>query len=399
VALISLSETWRVSSGSWSSLGCRSIAVLGAWSRLTVVRHLVRVRILLVVGLAGAQAVLDRNAVILDYGYFAPAGRLLLSSRALDAFTDPAVQTGPLEIGLFGAGDLISPGGDHLALAVVVEAGLALAFMLLLKWFAPGRAGLQLLGGLAVLALGLPSTALTDGHPAQLAVPMMWLGSGLLAARRRPVAAGLLLGGSAGWETWGLLGLPVLLLGDGWRAHLRAGAAAVLSAGALFGPFVLAGRFHSGDYTWAVSTGSLPSLVLAPGASFGWPLRLAQAAIAVGAGLLVLRRFRGEPAMATWVTPLAVVATRLMLDPIDTGYYWVAPQVLAVVGLVAVLVHRGGIRLSAVAYLPVLASLLPGPALAAGMMGLLNLGRRGAAINVPPAPPAVPAGKSQVQSP
>jgi hypothetical protein len=355
-------------------LGRRLVTTAAAWTELGLVRQLVRFRVVVVLGLACAQAVLDRSAVILDYGYFAAAGRVLLSSEALHAFADPAVQSGPFQIGLFGASDLMSSMTDHLYLALVVEGALALAVMLMLRWMVPGRAGLQLLGGLAVLGMALPSTALTDGHPAQLVIPLMWLCSATLAWRRHPAAAGLLLGLSAGWEVWGLLGVPVLLLGAGWRSHATAATTAALVVAAVFAPFLLAGHFHSGDFTWTVHAGSVPSLVMAPGTAFGWPLRVVQALAAVIAGTLVVLSRRDDPAMAVWSAPLVIIATRLTLEPLATGYYWLAPQLLGVVGLVVVLAHRRRTHLAVAACLPLFAGVLPDAATAAVTAGLLLVG-------------------------
>jgi hypothetical protein len=86
------------------------------------------------------------------------------------------------------------------------------------------------------------------------------------------------------------------------------------------------------SYTWNVSRASVLALFVAPGTHVGWALRLAQGAAALGAGLAVARLARGS-AHAVWLVPLAIVAARLALDPLDNGYYFVGIVGPALVGL------------------------------------------------------------------
>jgi len=58
---------------------------------------------------------------------------------------------------------------------------------------------------------------------------------------------------------------------------------------------------------------------------------LAQAAIAVGAGVAVVRVLRHSPHVL-WAAPLATVVARLLLDPLLLPYYLAAPKGLILVG-------------------------------------------------------------------
>jgi len=118
------------------------------------------------------------------------------------------------------------------------------------------------------------------------------------------VRAGALVGLSAGFELWGMLGAVVFVLAP----RARAAAAGLVTqssvAFALFLPFVLAGEFRMFDYRWQVNGDTLLGLFVEP----------------------------GTPFYAVWLAPLAVVVVRLSLDPVRYPWYWVAPEALALLG-------------------------------------------------------------------
>ena len=60
-----------------------------------------------------------------------------------------------------------------------------------------------------------------------------------------------------------------------------------------------------------------------------------QAAVAVAAGVGVARASRNSR-HALWLVPGAVVLARLLLDPLDSGYYFVGIEGPALVGLALV---------------------------------------------------------------
>jgi hypothetical protein len=278
--------------------------------------------------LAAAVALLVQPGDTGDLPYFVHAAHGLFSQGWADVFADPSVQIGPLQLALLAL-------GDHMGLLpLVVQVGAAA-----LLWVAAGRLlaqrdpRAQFVVCLAALGLGLTYGAYQDGHPAQVIVPVLWVLAGLEAREGRALGAGTLVGLSAGFEVWGLLGAVVFLLAPRVRAALTGLVTAVGVASALFLPFVLAGEFRMFDYRWQVNGDTLLGLFVAPGTPFTWSMRLCQgiAALGVGAGLAwPLRR----TLHAVWLGPLAVVVVRIALDPVRYPWYWLALESLALLGLV-----------------------------------------------------------------
>jgi hypothetical protein len=251
-----------------------------------------------------------------------------------DWFADPSVQVGPLQLLVFRVGDLAG------VLALVVQLGTAA-----LLWVTSGR----LLAGrdpwirfavcVAAVVLGLTYGAYQDGHPAQVVVPLLWVLAGCDAREGRTVRAGALVGLSAGFEVWGLLGAVVFVLAPQPRAALRGVATEIGVAVALFLPFVLAGDFRMFEYHWQVNGDTLLGLVASPGTHFSWPMRMAQglAALAAGAGVAWWLR---RSLHAVWLAPLTVVAVRMALDPVRYPWYWLAVQTLVLLGAAELLARR-----------------------------------------------------------
>jgi hypothetical protein len=271
-----------------------------------------------------------------DLAYFVHASERLFSVGWTDAYADPDLQIGPFQLALFGLSDL---GADALgvpttrAIALVVGAGVAALFWVVARRLvAPRNEAIVLLAaGLAPVALGLTFDAFRDGHPAQVVVPLLWVLAGLQARAGHPWRAGVLVGLSAGFEVWGLLGVVVFAAAPRASEALRALVATGFVAGALFAPFVLAGEFAMLDYSWRVNGDTLLSVFVEPGTAFTWPVRALQgaAALAAGAGVVWLLR---RSAAALWAGPLAVVAVRLALDPVRYPWYWLALETLVLLG-------------------------------------------------------------------
>jgi hypothetical protein len=152
---------------------------------------------------------------------------------------------------------------------------------------------------------------------------------------------------------WGVLGAPVVLLAPRIRfvRSAAAGAAALL---VLWAPFVLAGPFQMFAFAWPVMERSLLH-ALDPGATaFPWSLRLLQAAVAVGAGAAVaLLLRRRDAAWGPWAVGVAVVAARLVLDPVLAAYYWF-PALVCAVGAVVLAARRADLVAAAAGALVVL---------------------------------------------
>lgn len=280
----------------------------------------------LVLAFAAGVALVVRPGDTGDLPYFLDASRRLFSADWTNVFADPSVQVGPLQLLVFRAGDLAG------LLPFVVQVGAAA-----LLWLTAGRllAGrdtrIQLGAGLAAVTLCLTYSAYVDGHPAQLVVPLLWVIAGLDARNGRTVRAGALVGLSAGFELWGMLGAVVFVRAP----RARAAAAGLVTqssvAFALFLPFVLAGEFRMFDYRWQVNGDTLLGLFVEPGTPFTWSMRLLQGAAALVTGAALAWPLR-RTLHAVWLAPLAVVVVRLSLDPVRYPWYWVAPEALALLG-------------------------------------------------------------------
>ena len=282
-----------------------------------------------VLGLAGVVAYLDRGTDAGDLIFFVHRGEQLLSGRWADTFADPALQAGPVLLLIVGAVR------NFTAPPFVIEVGVAALLLFVL-----GRVGvsdrIRLAMGLVAIGAGLTHGAYVDGHPAQAVVPLLWVLAALFARADRVAAAGVLIGLSAGFELWGLLGLPVLLLAPRVRRAATGGAFAGATVLIMLAPFIVFGTFRMFDYEWHVATGTLLSTFVSPGTAFGWELRLAQAAVAVAGGAAVALRFR-RSVHAVWAAPLVVVLARLALDPLAYGWYWIGAEALVLVGAALVL--------------------------------------------------------------
>jgi hypothetical protein len=284
-------------------------------------------------------AYLDRKTDAGDLVYFVHRGEHLLSGGWASTFADPMLQSGPLQLAVFGTVRNLT------ALAFLIE--LTVAGLLL---HVAGRVGagdrIRLVIGLLAVGAGLTHIAFVDGHPAEAIVPLLWVLAGLWAREDKTLQAGALIGLSAGLELWGVLGLPVLLLAPRRR---RALAGAGVEAGVVIGmlaPFALAGNFGMFQYDWHVASGTLLSLFVAPGAHFGWPLRLLQSLLALTAGASVALALR-RSIHACWLAPLAVALVRLIVDPLSFGWYWLEVEAVVLVGAALLLTALPGRRSTA----------------------------------------------------
>ena len=278
---------------------------------------------------AAAMASLDRGADAGDLVYFVHRGEVLLSGQWAQTFSDPMLQSGPLQLVVFGAVRNLG------ALAFVVELGVA-ALLLFVLGRLGARDGVRTMVGLAAVAAGLTHLAFADGHPAEAVVPLLWVLAGKWAREDRVGAAGVLVGVSAGLELWGILGLPLLLLAPRLRRACLGAAAGVTVLLLQLAPFALFGDFRMFQREWRITTGTVLSFVTMPGTEFGWPFRVAQAGLAVAAGIAVAVAAR-RSVHAVWLAPLAVVLVRIVLDPVSFGWYWLEPEALALVGAALVL--------------------------------------------------------------
>jgi hypothetical protein len=289
-----------------------------------------------------ASAALAIGADTGDLPFFVHAADDLFSTAWEDAYADPALQVGPVQLFLLALVDTVAGVvgiSTFTLLAFAIPLGVcALLLVVLRRLLAdrPERRRLVLLSaGLAAVALGIPSSAYVDGHLAQAVVPLLWLLAGLKARDERTLAAGALVGFSAGFEAWGMLGAVVLLLAPRVREAAAGLAVQVAVATAMYAPFALAGDLRMFDYHWVVNGDTLLSLVVEPGTDFTWWMRLTQGAAALSVGAALAWPLR-RTLHALWLGPLAVVTVRLALDPVRFPWYWLALQVLVLVAVVEI---------------------------------------------------------------
>ncbi|HEU0205585.1 MAG TPA: hypothetical protein VFQ74_02700 [Pseudolysinimonas sp.] len=277
-----------------------------------------------------------------DVGVFAPAGAALLQGQWAAIFSDSFIQAGPFELAFWGIAELLHV-QTALQWQIFVVIGSAVAgvvFGVLVErilrpitpvWSPVLAAGATFLGAVTAML----TTSVSSGHPAEIAVPLLWLGSGMLARRDKPFTAAVLLGLSTGWELWGVLGAAVLLLAPriDLRMLWRSAVGVLVPIAFIFLPFVLLGPFEMFSFHWLIYPGTLAQLLFPDATTFSWPMRMVQAALSLGGGAAAALLLRRRTA-AIWLVPLASCAIRLFLDPVDSDYYRVPPIALVITGLV-----------------------------------------------------------------
>jgi hypothetical protein len=288
---------------------------------------------LLVLGGAAASGWLLSGATFSDADSFAQAASVMLSSNWQHTYHDPWLQAGPLEMIVCLLGRTLggSLRGEAVAMNTIgAVALLGVASVVMRRNWKP----LAIAAG-GALGVGIISDMWEWGHPSELFVALVWLLAARAARRDQLLVAGLLVGLSAGFETWGLLGAPVLFLLPQLRRTIAAGGTALLAAAAVYAPFALGGDFHMFDLHWAI-VGGVPGYFFGEGETFSWPMRLAEAVIVVSFGSALAWRLRRFGA-STWIVPALTSICRLMLDPVRYGYYWDTSLVLLLIGVAPLL--------------------------------------------------------------
>lgn len=270
-----------------------------------------------------------------DAGGFANAGRVMLSSGWRHTYDDPWVQAGPFELLICFACQALGVTARGASIAMNL---LGAAALLAVTRPVVGRrwSSLLFVGG-GALGLGVILDLAEIGHPSELFIALSWLLVARAARRDQMLLAGVLLGASAGFETWGLLGAPVLFLLPRFRHTVSAGIVAVLVAGTIYAPFALGGDFHMFHMHWDIA-GGLPARLFGEHSHFTWPMRLGEAVLVVSFGSALALALRRRTAAATWIVPAATSICRIYLDPVRYGYYWDTSLVLMLIGFAPMLV-------------------------------------------------------------
>jgi hypothetical protein len=282
-----------------------------------------------VLGGAVAAGFLFDSARDSDADGFAAAGRVLLSPHWAHTYADSWLQAGPFEqlICLLGRTLGMNAQGEPPMLNAIGAAALLLVARRVLgrDWKA-----LLYVGGGALL-LGIISDLYAIGHPSELFIALTWILAARAARRNDVLLAGLLLGLSAGFETWGLLGAPILFLIPTFRRTVVASCLALAAAASVYAPFALSGDFHMFDLHWSIA-GGLASHLFGQSSPYTWHMRLAEAVIVVGIGSALALALRHRTSACVWLVPAATSICRLFLDPVRYPYYWDTGLLLILIG-------------------------------------------------------------------
>jgi hypothetical protein len=270
-----------------------------------------------------------------DAGGFADAGRLMVSPAWRRTYDDPWVQAGPFELLICLACRTL--GATARGVSVSMNLMGAAALLGVARHVLGRRWSSLLFVGCGALVLGVILDLAEIGHPSELFIALTWLLAARAARRDQVLLAGVLLGASAGFETWGLLGAPVLFLLPRFRHTVSAGIVALLVAVTIYAPFALGGDFHMFDMRWDIA-GGLPARLFGEHSHFTWPMRLAEAVLVVSFGSALALALRRRTAAVVWIVPAATSICRIFLDPVRYGYYWDTSLVLMLIGFAPMLV-------------------------------------------------------------
>jgi hypothetical protein len=288
----------------------------------------------LVIAAAAASGWFLHSTTFSDTEAFAHAARVALSSHWSTTYADPWLQAGPLELLVCLVGTTLGMSLRGAAIAMNVIGALSVlaisAHVFGRRWKEP------LFVAAGALGIGIISDMWEWGHPSELLIALVWLLAARAARNDRMLVAGCLLGMSAGFETWGLLGAPVLFLLPRFRATVVAGVFALIAAAAFYAPFALGGDFHMFRLHWAV-VGGVPGYLFGDGTTFSWTMRLAEAIVVVGFGSSLALALRRRSPACVWLVPALTSICRLLLDPVRYGYYWDTSLILLLIGVAPLL--------------------------------------------------------------
>jgi hypothetical protein len=320
-----------------------------AWAylveRSAVLRVILRYRwfVLLVAAVGVALLEVHTAGPSNDGPYFEAAGRRLLSAAGLHVYAAPGLQAGPWQVGAFGllarATDWMHLPTDstYAVISTLASTALVVIGVRLLRrqlGFA-ASATAELLSGVLAIGWLMTTEVYTSGHPAELVIPALWIAAAAQSTDNRAGRAGILLGLGAGFETWALLGVPVLLLCADWRAAARGVVAAVGVTAATYLPFVIAGPFRMGKATWPVSRASFIHVIAPRLDSFPWSARLLESVVVVGFGVLacwVARRAAAGTSAAVWLVPTVIALAKAISEPSGYDWYWLPVQLSLLAG-------------------------------------------------------------------
>jgi hypothetical protein len=282
-----------------------------------------------VVGGSAFAGSLIHSSVMSDENAFAAAGRVMFSGSWRHTYADPWLQAGPLELLLTSLGHWL--GGTFGGVPIAMNVIGATALMATAIFVLGARWAQVLVVGFGAIGLGIITDMYEIGHPSELFIALAWVLAARSARRGNVVAAGAIVGVSAWFETWGVLGLTVLLLLPTLRGAVNAGAIACAVGAVIYVPFALGGDFHMFHEQWTIA-GGVDAIVFGRMHPFTWGMRVTEAAVVCGIGGGLALGIRRWP-FSIWVVPAATSLCRIVLDPTRYGYYWDTALVLMLIGI------------------------------------------------------------------
>ena len=329
---------------------------------------------------------------VTDLGLFDRFSTPLLHGHLGAVYADPGNQGGPLELGWVGILSWLARVADAPArpfAGSLTSVAVVVAVLMSMRHLAGGapddqRRRVELACGL-VVALSAAGWAGGWGHPADVAIPLLWLGAAALATRGRTLAPALMVAASAGWETWGILGI-VVLVAAGWKRGVAASAIATAGGLAWYAPFRIAGAFSMGRVRWPVTSGTF--LHLLGYTEMSWSLRVVQAIVVMLAGVGGVVATRGRPGQR-WLPVFVLLALRVATDPIPFPYYWTLPLIPLLMGFAIDVAVGARIRCAVAAGIGLVVSALPHPDPPFGYPQLILAAALAAFAGLSPAAPSV----------
>ena len=287
--------------------------------------------------------VLHRAAGPTDYGSFVAAGRDIWSGHWGHVFADPLIQAGPLQllgVSAFSPLRTIHRGLDLAAINIVFATGMTTGLVWLCDYLR--RSAMRAARPAAALALCVVAAAcgvIADpsavGHPAEVVVPALWLIAAHELRHERAFRAGLCLAVATGLETWALLGIALVVLATTRPAAARFTASFAVGSAVLWVPFIASGNFNMFKMVWFVAPHTLAGHMTS-GATFTAPMRAGQLVAAVGIAAIVGWATKTTP-LSPWLVLVTAVTVRLLLDPLQSSYYWLPLIVMSLSCLVIAL--------------------------------------------------------------
>ena len=268
-----------------------------------------------------------------DLAAFAAAGSQVTHGD-WTVFDTSYLQVGPLLLLLVGLG---ADAAEGVGLAQwfgasVVLAGLCavLSHVLIRLLLADRATGVRLAAASLGLTLsGSVAISASYGHLEEWLVILLLTLASAAAVRGRLLVPAALLAAAVTIKLWAVVGIVILLVAASTRViAMRVLVLCGLTAAAYL-PFVLQSKVATFDMVWRVESPAPLSLALPNGHPFGYRARAVQVLVAVCTGALVIWVRRGRPDIV-WALPLALVGSRLVLDPLPSPYYWAALVALLV---------------------------------------------------------------------